>query len=81
MPDCLQRMGSARGKNGVCSRGSCSCDKTAKRTSGTTVHLMPFTTLLQNNPCICEINLSKIKGKSIVLLDLIYYCFFKTEMG
>lgn len=81
IPDCLQRMGSARGKNGVCSYGLCSCGKTAKWTSGTTVHLMPFTTLLQNNPCICEINLPKIKWKSIVLLDLIYYYFFKTEVG
>lgn len=37
MPDCLQRMGSARGKNEVFR-----AEKTAKWISGTTVHLMPF---------------------------------------
>lgn len=56
-------------------------ERTAKWISGTTVHLMPFTTLLQNNPCMCEIKLSKIKGKWIVLLYLIHYYFLKTEVG
>lgn len=56
-------------------------EKTAKWISRTTVHLMPFTTLLQNNPCTCEIKLSKTKGKCIVLLYFIHYYFFKTEVG
>lgn len=56
-------------------------EKTAKWISDTTVHFMPSTTLLQNNPCICEIKLSKRKGKCIAQLHLICYYFFKTEVG
>ena len=37
--------------------------------------------LSKNNPCVCEIKLLKTKGKCIVLLYLIHYYFFKTEVG
>ena len=64
-------------ENGECRREKWSlqwwvANKTAKRTSGTTVDLMSSAALLQNNPSICELKVSKIKGKFIILLELIY---------
>lgn len=74
--------------NGECGREEWSlqwwvANKTAKWTSGTTVYLMPSAALLQNNPCICELNVPKIKVKFIILLELIDIplLFFKIEQG
>lgn len=49
-----------------------------RQQSGLQVTQKTSATLLQNNPCICELKVLKIKGKFIILLDL---TFFKIEQA